>query len=148
MSSPRPRFHLAFPVHDLDLARQFYAGVLGCSEGRSSPEWIDFDFQGHQIVAHLCPAVEMAARNEVDHQSVPVFHFGLIVAWADFDDWSDRLHHNGVPFLIEPYLRFAGLAGEQKTMFITDPSGNALEFKAFREERMIFARDLATKMDG
>jgi hypothetical protein len=143
MTTPRPRFHLAFPVHDLDLARQFYVGVLGCREGRSSLEWVDFDFQGHQIVAHLATTQETVGRNDVDQHAVPVFHFGLILPWAEFDSWSERLRRAGVTFLIEPYLRFAGLAGEQKTMFVRDPSDNALEFKAFRDERMIFARDLS-----
>jgi extradiol dioxygenase family protein len=142
MNISRPRFHLAFPVHDLSLARRFYAEVLGCAEGRSSPEWIDFDFHGHQIVAHLSPQPVSAARNQVDQHAVPVFHFGLILAWDDFDHCAERLRRAEVPFLIEPCVRFAGLAGEQKTMFVTDPSGNALEFKAFRDERMIFAREL------
>lgn len=141
MTTPRPRFHLAFPVHDLDLARRFYGDVLGCAEGRCSPDWIDFDFHGHQIVAHLSPPSVRTECNQVDSHAVPVFHFGLILPWSEFDGCAERLKQAGVPFLIEPYLRFAGLTGEQKTLFVHDPSGNALEFKAFRDERMIFARD-------
>jgi hypothetical protein len=142
MSTARPRFHLAFPVHDLALARRFYGEVLGCAEGRSSPDWVDFDFHGHQIVAHLSPQPVSAARSLVDQHAVPVFHFGLILPWADFDAFAQRLRSAEVPFLIEPCVRFAGLAGEQRTMFVSDPSGNALEFKAFRDERMIFASAL------
>lgn len=139
----RPRFHLAFPVTDLETARDFYAGVLGCALGRESDHWIDFDFYGHQIVAHLvAPERHPAqARNEVDGHDVPAFHFGLILDWDEFDAVAARLRAAGVAFLIEPYLRFAGQAGEQKTMFVRDPSGNALEFKAFADEAMIFARD-------
>lgn len=139
---PRPRFHLAFPVHDLAAARAFYGGILGCAEGRSSPDWVDFDLHGHQIVAHLSPEAMAAPSNEVDAHAVPVFHFGLILAWDDFQPLAERLRAHQVPFLIEPYLRFAGAAGEQQTMFVRDPSGNALEFKAFRDESMIFARRL------
>lgn len=121
----------------------FYAGVLGCPLGRESDRWIDFDLCGHQIVAHrVAPAQHPAqARNEVDSHAVPAFHFGLILAWDEFDAMAARLRAAGVPFLIEPYLRFAGQAGEQKTLFVRDPSGNALEFKAFRDEAMIFAGD-------
>lgn len=138
----RPRFHLAFPVHDLTAARAFYGGVLGCPEGRSSADWVDFDLYGHRIVAHLSPAAMAAPSNEVDAHAVPVFHFGLIVAWDDFEPLAERLRAHYVHFLIEPYLRFAGLPGEQQTLFVRDPSGNALEFKAFRDESMIFARSL------
>lgn len=139
----RPRFHLAFPVTDLEAARGFYAGVLGCGVGRESEHWIDFDLCGHQIVAHrVAPERHPAqARNDVDGHAVPAFHFGLILDWGEFDRMAERLRAAGVPFLIEPYLRFAGQAGEQKTLFVRDPSGNALEFKAFRDERMIFAAD-------
>ena len=139
--SERPRFHLAFPVNDLEQARQFYRDVLGCSLGRESADWIDFDFHGHQIVAHLSPDAGETARNAVDGHAVPVFHFGLILPWEDFDPMATRLREAGVEFLVEPYTRFAGLAGEQRTLFVRDPSGNALEFKAFRDEGMIFARD-------
>lgn len=139
----RPRFHLAFPVTDLDAARGFYAGVLGCPLGRESDHWIDFDLCGHQIVAHLVPAASRpnGADNEVDGHAVPAFHFGLILGWDDFDAMAERLRAAEVPFLIEPYLRFAGALGEQKTLFVRDPSGNAIEFKAFRDEAVIFARD-------
>lgn len=142
---PHPRFHLAFPVTDLEAARCFYAGVLGCALGRESDRWIDFDFHGHQIVAHLVAPERHPAHacNEVDGHAVPAFHFGLILDWDAFDRLAERLRAAGVAFLIEPYLRFAGEAGEQKTMFVRDPSGNAIEFKAFRDEATIFARERA-----
>jgi uncharacterized protein len=135
-----PPFHLAFPVHDLDQARAFYAGLLGCPEGRSSPEWIDFDLFGHQIVAHLSPAVCDRASNPVDGHDVPVPHFGVVLDWDSFDRLAARLQAAGVTFVIAPYLRFAGQPGEQMTMFFRDPSGNALEFKAFRDPGQLFAR--------
>jgi extradiol dioxygenase family protein len=139
----RPRFHLAFPVRDLDEARRFYGGLLGCPEGRSAPDWVDFDLRGHQIVAHLAPALcpETQATNAVDDHAVPVRHFGLILEWDDWQDLAERLRAAGTRFVIEPYVRFAGQIGEQATLFFLDPSGNALEFKAFRDEAMIFARD-------
>lgn len=137
----RPRFHLAFPVNDLAAARRFYGGVLGCAEGRSSDHWIDFDLFGHQIVAHLAPESGPAAENAVDGHGVPVPHFGLLLDWADWEDLRDRLKAAGSDFIIEPYIRFEGRPGEQATMFVKDPSGNALEFKAFRDESMIFAKD-------
>lgn len=133
-------FHLAFPVHDLDQARAFYAGVLGCAEGRSSDAWIDFDLFGHQIVAHLAPGAGDAASNPVDGHGVPVPHFGVVLAWDQFETFAQRLQSAGVDFVIAPYLRFAGKSGEQMTMFFRDPSGNALEFKAFRDPSMLFAR--------
>ena len=133
-------FHLAFPVHDLDAARAFYGGLLGCAEGRSSAQWIDFDLFGHQIVAHLAPGNGDAAHNPVDGHEVPVPHFGVILDWDAFDAFAARLQAAGIDFVIAPYLRFAGLPGEQKTMFFRDPSGNALEFKAFRDRGQIFAR--------
>ncbi|MEM7285645.1 MAG: VOC family protein [Actinomycetota bacterium] len=136
----RPRFHLAFPVHDLAAARRFYGGILGCPEGRSSEDWVDFDLHGHQIVAHLAPhATTPRAHNEVDGDHVPVPHFGLLLspdAWADL---ADRATAAGVEFVIEPHTRFAGEVGEQSTMFLLDPSGNALEFKAFADDSQIFA---------
>ncbi|MDZ4350984.1 MAG: VOC family protein [Xanthomonadaceae bacterium] len=137
----RPRFHLAFPVTDLEAARAFYGGILGCPLGRESDDWIDFDFHGHQIVAHRVAAEQHPAhpRNAVDGHEVPAFHFGLLLDWDAFDPLAERLRAAGVPFIIEPYLRFAGLPGEQKTMFVRDPSGSALEFKSFRDESMIFA---------
>lgn len=145
MSDPRPRFHLAFPVDDLEAARGFYAGVLGCAVGRESSAWIDFDLAGHQIVAHRVDPDTfraMQASNPVDGQQVPAFHFGLILDWDDFEPMADRLRAAGVTFVIEPYLRFAGRVGEQKTMFVRDPAGNTLEFKAFRDIGMLFSRDL------
>lgn len=138
----RPRFHIAFPVHDLDSARRFYAGVLGCPTGRESEHWVDFDLHGHQIVAHLAPEeCADAKRSAVDGKAVPVRHFGLILEWEAFDDLAARLKRAGAEFLVDPYLRFAGKPGEQKTLFVRDPSGNALEFKAFRDETMVFETD-------
>jgi hypothetical protein len=136
----RPRFHLAFPVRDLAEARAFYGGVLGCPEGRSAPDWVDFDFHGHQIVAHLAPAEAAAATSLVDGEDVPVRHFGLILEPADWRAVAERLRAAGADFIIEPQTRFAGSPGEQSTLFVRDPSGNALEFKAFADEAMIFAR--------
>ena len=137
----RPRFHLAFPVHDLDKARAFYGGVLGCPEGRSAPEWVDFDFFGHQIVAHLTPpGLTREGANKVDGEDVPVRHFGIILSPSKFREISENLKARGVPFLIEPQTRFQGSPGEQLTMFVTDPSGNALEFKAFADDGMVFAK--------
>lgn len=136
-----PPFHLAFPVDDLNKARQFYAGLLGCPEGRSSESWIDFDFHGHQIVAHLSPdEVRRAAANQVDGKDVPVRHFGVILGWDDWHSLADRLRQAGVKFIIEPGIRFAGQVGEQATMFFLDPAGNALEFKTFRDMGRIFAK--------
>lgn len=135
-------FHLAFPVHDLAAARAFYGGVLACTEGRSSDQWIDFDLAGHQIVAHLDPAAKpVAVANKVDGHHVPVPHFGVILTMADWQAMADRVRAAGVPFGIEPHVRFKGQAGEQATMFFRDPSGNALEFKAFADDGMIFAKD-------
>jgi hypothetical protein len=137
-------FHLAFPVHDLSAARGFYGGVLGCREGRSSDRWIDFDFHGHQIVAHLDErARASAAGNMVDGHHVPVPHFGLVLGMADWEALAARVRDAGVPFGIEPHVRFRGQAGEQATMFFRDPSGNALEFKAFADDAMIFETGLS-----
>ncbi|MFI4935500.1 MAG: VOC family protein [Caulobacterales bacterium] len=137
----RPRFHLAFPVRDLAEARAFYGELLGCPEGRSAADWVDFDFRGHQLVAHLAPReLRAAATNAVDGEAVPVRHFGIIVSLAEWDALAARLKAAGARFLIEPQVRFKGEAGEQATMFVADPSGNALEFKAFADEAMIFAR--------
>lgn len=136
----RPRFHLAFPVRDLDEARAFYKGVLGCAEGRSSSHWVDFDMMGHQIVAHLGPGEgESEATSDVDGHDVPLRHFGMILDWPGWEALRDRLLAAGAAFVIAPQIRFAGKAGEQATMFLRDPSGNALEFKAFRDESQIFA---------
>jgi extradiol dioxygenase family protein len=137
----RPRFHLAFPVHDLEAARAFYAGLLGCGVGRESSRWIDFDFHGHQITAHLSAGGAGADANAVDGDRVPVRHFGLILERADWEALAARLRDAGVTFLIEPRVRFKERPGEQATMFVTDPSGNALEFKSFADETAIFARD-------
>jgi extradiol dioxygenase family protein len=136
----RPRFHLAFPVSSLAEARAFYGELLGCPEGRSADDWVDFDFHGHQIVAHLAPAEAAAATNLVDGEDVPVRHFGLILTRDDWTALAARLRAAGTRFIIEPQTRFAGQPGEQATMFLTDPSGNALEFKAFADEAMIFAK--------
>jgi len=136
----RPRFHLAFPVRDLAEARAFYGGLLGCAEGRSAPDWVDFDFHGHQIVAHLAPPEAAAPTNAVDGEQVPVRHFGVIL---DLDAWralAERLKAAGTRFIIEPQIRFQGLPGEQATLFFLDPSGNALEFKAFADDAMVFAK--------
>ena len=136
-----PRFHLAFPVRDLAEARAFYGELLGCPEGRSSDEWIDFDFHGHQIVAHLAPdEVASRATNAVDGHDVPVRHFGAILEPADWQALAARLTAAGTRFVIEPHTRFPGEPGEQSTMFFLDPSGNALEFKAFADDAMVFAR--------
>lgn len=134
-------FHLAFPVHDLELARRFYGEVLGCPEGRSSPDWIDFNFYGHQIVAHLSPqATGAAQRNEVDGHGVPVRHFGIVLPMADWEAMADKLKADGTKFVIEPYIRFKGEPGEQATMFFLDPSGNAIEIKAFSDIHRLFAK--------
>lgn len=135
----RPRFHLAFPVTDLDSARRFYVDVLGAREGRSAPEWVDFDLFGHQLSAHKVedpPAP--SSRNAVDGDAVPVRHFGCILTWPAWEALAERLRAAGVPFRIAPRVRFGGQPGEQGTFFIDDPSGNALEFKAFRDDADVF----------
>ena len=139
-SAGRPRFHLAFPVDDLAAARRFYGDILGCPEGRSADHWVDFDLFGHQIVAHLVPARSERAVNPVDGDDVPVPHFGLLLDHAAWRVLADRLRAADVEFVIEPHTRFAGEPGEQSTMFVLDPSGNALEFKAFADDSMVFAR--------
>jgi extradiol dioxygenase family protein len=139
MDSQRPPFHLAFPVHDLHAARAFYGDLLGCPQGRSSDHWIDFDLYGHQIVAHLGEARD-AGANPVDGHEVPVPHFGVVLPWEEWQALADRLRQAGVRFEIDPYVRFEGKVGEQATMFFRDPSGNALEFKAFRNLDQLFAR--------
>ncbi|HZF43199.1 MAG TPA: VOC family protein [Sphingomonadaceae bacterium] len=136
-----PPFHLAFPVHDLAAARAFYGDLLGCPEGRSSDEWIDFDLHGHQIVAHLDPAAKPSAvSNAVDGDDVPVPHFGLVLDMASWRALADRLRAAGTRFVIEPGVRFEGQPGEQATMFLLDPSGNAIEFKAMARRENLFAR--------
>lgn len=136
-----PRFHLAFPVRDLTEARAFYGELLGCPEGRSSDEWVDFNFYGHQIVTHLAPGeLRQEATNPVDGHDVPVRHFGAILTLAQWEALAERLRAAGTRFIIEPNVRFKGLPGEQATMFFLDPSGNALEFKAFADDAQVFAR--------
>lgn len=133
-------FHLAFPVDDLEVAYEFYTSVLGCGVGRRSEGWIDFDFFGHQLVAHLSPQdVQAAKRNEVDGDHVPARHFGVILEWNQWHDFRNRLVEHNITFLIEPHIRFKDKAGEQATLFFLDPAGNALEFKAFKDDGMIFA---------
>jgi extradiol dioxygenase family protein len=136
---PAP-FHLAIPVHDLAAARRFYGDSLGCTEGRSSHEWVDFDFFGHQLVAHLDPVRPRLHFNDVDAKKVPVPHFGVVLDWEQWQTFSARLREAGMEFVIEPGIRFRGQVGEQATMFLFDPSGNALEFKAFRDPSKLFAK--------
>lgn len=134
-------FHFAFPVHDLDAARHFYGTILGCPEGRSDRDWIDFNLYGHQIVAHRVDArAAVAGHNPVDGHDVPVPHFGVVLPPAEWQALADRLRAAGVGFVIEPHTRFPGEPGEQSTMFFHDPSGNALEFKAFADLDQLFAK--------
>jgi len=134
-------FHIAFPVDDLATAREFYGGLLGCLEGRSSDDWIDFDLFGHQIVAHLAPArADQPHHNPVDGHDVPVPHFGVVLTMEAWQALADRLTAAGVSFVIAPHIRFKGQAGEQATMFFLDPAGNALEFKAFADMGQLFVR--------
>lgn len=137
----QPLFHLAFPVDDLARARAFYGGLLGCPEGRSSPDWVDFDFYGHQIVAHLSPGeVGHRSTSAVDGDNVPVRHFGAILSFSEWQALADKLVKAGTKFIIEPHVRFKGQVGEQATMFFLDPCGNALEFKAFQDLSQVFAK--------
>jgi uncharacterized protein len=136
-----PPFHLAFPVDDLAAARRFYGELLGCAEGRSSEEWVDFDLYGHQIVAHLSPNARPRSANEVDGEHVPVPHFGLVLAMDAWKALAAKLQGAGVDFVIEPTVRFAGQPGEQATMFLLDPAGNALEFKAMADPANLFAKN-------
>ncbi|WP_226633969.1 VOC family protein [Novosphingobium profundi] len=134
-------FHLAFPVDDLEAARAFYLGVLGCNEGRSSDEWVDFDFFGHQIVAHLAPEETGTVKaNAVDGHGVPVRHFGIVLSMAKWQALADTLEAAGIDFIIAPYIRFEGEPGEQATMFFADPAGNAIEIKAFADMEQLFAK--------
>ena len=136
-----PRFHIAFPVRDLEEARAFYGELLGCPEGRRSDDWIDFNLYGHQIVAHLSPeALEPDAVSMVDSEPVPVRHFGVILSMSAWSRLAEGLRDSGIEFLIPPQIRFQGQPGEQATMFFRDPSGNALEFKAFADDAMVFAK--------
>jgi len=140
-STAIPPFHLAFPVHDLSAARRFYGELLGCPEGRSSPEWVDFDFHGHQIVAHLAPEeCAQVATGQVDGKAVPVRHFGAVLPLPQWEQLAERLRAAGTAFVIEPHVRFRGEPGEQATMFFHDPSGNAIEIKAFADLGALFAR--------
>ena len=134
-------FHIAFPVHDLNAARAFYGGLLACPEGRSSDQWIDFSLFGHQIVAHLKPgSAERPHRNPVDGHDVPIPHFGVVLPMEEWEALAERMKAAGTNFIIEPYIRFKGEVGEQATMFFLDPSGNALEFKAFADLGQLFAK--------
>ena len=136
-----PPFHLAFPVRDIEEARQFYVGVLGCGEGRSSPDWVDFDFYGHQVVAHLAPdECGHKQTSTVDDHQVPVRHFGAVLSIPQWEAMAEKLKAIGTKFVIEPYTRFKGEVGEQSTMFFMDPSGNAIEFKAFANMDSLFAK--------
>ncbi|ULN50356.1 VOC family protein [Mycolicibacterium goodii] len=139
LDSPIPRFHLAMPVDDLDAARKFYGEVLGLPQGRSSDRWIDWNLHGHQVVTHLAPERSRQVHNPVDGHDVPVPHFGLILTVDAFHTLADRLRTAGVTFVIDPYVRFEGETGEQWTMFLLDPAGNALEFKAFADDSQVFA---------
>jgi hypothetical protein len=145
----RPPFHLALPVTDLDETRRFYTDTLGCATGRTAARWVDLDFFGHQLVLHLVDPADhpSAATNPVDGHDVPAGHFGPVLDWAEWERLAERLRDHGVGFVIEPYVRFEGKAGEQGTFFVRDPSGNHLEFKAFRDLGMLFATDLDRPVD-
>ena len=129
-------FHLAIPVGDIEIAKEFYGSKLGFSEGRFDEHWVDFNFFGHQLVCHIGESNTFS--NEVDGKDVPIPHFGIVLEWEQFDIFAKKITLNGIKFIIEPYLRFKGLPGEQKTMFFTDPFGNALEFKSFKHDTEIF----------
>ena len=133
-------FHLAFPVDNLDKTREFYTAILGCKEGRSSDSWIDFDMYGHQVVAHLVDELATVQTNPVDGDNVPASHFGVILEMNDWNELAKRLTESEIKFIIEPHIRFKGESGEQGTMFFLDPCGNALEFKSFNRDDMIFAK--------
>ncbi|MDZ7678831.1 MAG: VOC family protein [Acidimicrobiales bacterium] len=140
--SPPPRFHLAVPVDDLEAARRFYGELFGCPEGRSADTWVDFDFFGHQLVTHLVPdQLRDSATNPVDGDEVPVPHFGVLIDVEVWQGLASRLRDAGVAFVLEPHVRFAGRPGEQHTMFLRDPAGNAIELKAFADDAMVFASD-------
>jgi len=129
-------FHLAIPVSNIAEAKEFYGAKLGFAEGRSDDHWIDYDFFGHQLVCHIGESSSFS--NDVDGKEVPIPHFGIVLEWNDFDNFSEKVRSNGINFIIEPYIRFKGLPGEQKTMFFKDPFGNALEFKSFKHDSQIF----------
>jgi len=141
LDSPIPRFHLAIPVDDLDAARHFYGTVLQLEQGRSAESWVDWNLHGHQLVTHLAPAGPACAHNPVDGHDVPVPHFGLLLSVTEFHRLAERLRAHDTEFVIEPYLRFEGIPGEQWTMFLRDPAGNALEFKAFADDSQVFATE-------
>ncbi|MCA6078671.1 VOC family protein [Fulvivirga sedimenti] len=133
-------FHLAFPVHDLQETLEFYTKILGCTTGRTSDHWIDFNMYGHQVVAHLSPEeAKRSTTNDVDGDQVPVRHFGVVLGMKEWEELAERLKQEKISFIIEPHIRFKGLPGEQATMFFLDPSGNALEFKAFKDMNQLFA---------
>jgi extradiol dioxygenase family protein len=135
-----PPFHLAFPVKNLEETKSFYGGLLGCALGRESDKWVDFNFFGHQLSAHVKPEeLKLAEKNIVDGKNVPVRHFGAVLEWETWHKLADKLKDHGIEFIIEPYIRFEGQVGEQATMFFLDPSGNALEFKSFKDPSQIFA---------
>ena len=141
MTSNLSPFHLAIPVHNIKACRTFYRDILGCAEGRSDINWVDFDFFGHQLVIHFKPKEEeIVHANPVDGQQVPVPHFGVVIPWEEFEPFAERIKSHGVEFIIEPYIRFEGEVGEQATMFFSDPSGNALEFKSFKYIDQLFAK--------
>ena len=134
-------FHLAIPVNSIELAREFYGLKLGFNEGRSDEHWIDYNFFGHQLVCHIGESNSFS--NEVDGKDVPIPHFGIVLEWKQFDIFSEKLKSSGINFIIEPYLRFEGQPGEQKTLFFKDPFGNALEFKSFKHDSQIFNKSLS-----
>jgi len=142
MGKQLPPFHLAFPVRDIEETRDFYVGVLGCGVGRSTDDWVDFDFFGHQVVAHRVDGDQWSAPNsDVDGHKVPARHFGVVLDWDEWQALADKMTAAGTDFIIEPYIRFEGQPGEQATMFFSDPSGNALEFKSFRDQNNLFANE-------
>ena len=134
-------FHLAIPVNDLDKAKEFYNGLLGAEIGRSDPTWIDFNFYGHQLVCHLTESSNTQSKNPVDQHNVPVPHFGIVLEWDTFHQLAMDLKNNKVEFIIEPTIRFKGQVGEQATLFLNDPSGNAIEFKSFKDQENLFRKD-------
>ena len=133
-----PPFHLAIPVHDLEKAQDFYGNLLNCQKGRSSSQWIDYNFYGHQLVVHLDENLNNNSFNTVDGKDIPVPHFGLVLDWKDWQLLKEKLETNKINFIVDPYIRFKGEIGEQATMFLLDPSGNALEFKAFKDINQLF----------
>ena len=139
---PNPPFHLAFPVTDLEATRSFFVDVLGCKTGREDTRWIDFDFFGHQVVAHLTEEMPAVETNKVDGKDVPAYHFGAVLDWQEWEDLAERLKAANSRFIIEPYIRFEGQPGEQATLFVADPNGNGLEFKAFKNPEKLFAKEL------